>query len=185
MNPLKRSLLVFSILIAVWSPWAQAQFDDPLPWPWGSECPFPWAELDGLWEINDPEVGGYFYFVLENQSEWEERPLLRLWKYSLDGRLVAFGQGHVHWREKSVQLTLAPAAGSVISYQIILRSYPDHRLKDGASSCFGPGGQVMLFTLRKFYKERVVDLHYHLKKVRFAPLFERGRQKGSRQKPDF
>ncbi len=163
-------VILILVLIGVSGGKAQAQFDDPLPWPWGSECPFPWSQLTGLWQITNTEAGGYFYFHLEGHFDPGERPLLRIWRYTSEGLLQSYGRTHVDWNEKVVQITLGPARDSVISYQMILRSYPNHSIRDGRrGNCYSVGGQVMVFTLRKIVDGKSVDLHYRLNRIRFSP----------------
>ena len=63
-----------------------------MPWPWATQCPFPWDTISGHWKVVADNVDMSFVFKVVNQSDVGEL-YLAVREYNNQGELVAKGFG--------------------------------------------------------------------------------------------
>jgi hypothetical protein len=143
--------------------------DDHLPWPWGTECPFPWTDIQGVWRAYAPNMEdgrandtvAYGYYEFKVTSEWTNgTKVIEIVKYSAGGKVEGKGQGYSHPEQRIVRAIILGEAGSRLdNHRVIVRAY--HR--DTTLTC---GGElVTVLTTRPVSDDEGNDRHYVLKKV--------------------
>jgi hypothetical protein len=108
--------------------------DDVFPWPWGSECPFPWAEIEGTYKIRGmggrgPYSGHYVSFEAI-ESKVQNVKLLSIMQYDRRGQLYSKGQVYSSRDQRIVKGILRNIKNND-EYTVIVRSY----VKDRTSTC--------------------------------------------------
>ena len=64
------------------------------PWPWATQCPFPWATIEGRWSYQSLQNDGrYFDFDVKTVTDTGEQYLF-IHEYNGEGFLVAQGVGY-------------------------------------------------------------------------------------------
>ncbi|MGE0762832.1 MAG: hypothetical protein AB7N80_06110 [Bdellovibrionales bacterium] len=128
---------------------------DLLPWPWGSECPFPWTKIEGEWtsrQKNNPDR-----FTFEVKGTWDNGTrVLEIRRYNEKDELIGLGEGTSQRREKIVRASMAgvgPAEGE--SYWAIIRTYVEEEQKRSCSK----NRQVTVITLRDANGSEENDVH--------------------------
>jgi len=101
--------------------------DDHFPWPWGSECVFPWSQIEGSYVVKSAVPSQYdgYYLVLEvlGQKDRNQNALV-ITQYDPWGRMYAVGKGVTLKNARLVEGVLNPGnKGS--DYRVIIRSYPE------------------------------------------------------------
>ncbi len=80
-------------------------YDHPVPWPWGYEQPFPWTDIQGIWQVTDGDFFSYFAMkVVRIKSTGERQLLVR----QIDARTcdtIAKGVGYEMDRVVRAQMT--------------------------------------------------------------------------------
>lgn len=158
------SLLVICGPGAVGSDLLGGDDGNTLPWPWGSECPFPWSNIEGMWEQKEPksEQFGSNYFEFEIIDEWESGVhVFRVSQYDAVGDLVATGKGVSPKGRRIVRSVLLPVDGSDANdaYTVIVRAYTEDRCSDEL---------VTVLTMRKNGAPLGEDVHMIVKKTTFS-----------------
>lgn len=137
---------------------------DHLPWPWGTECPFPWNNIEGVWKAQKPNkrnsttVEGYYEFNIV--SEWENGThVFEVKKYSEDGGLIGEGRGYAPKDQKIVRaIVLSPEKMDLPNHRVIVRAY-----KEVATSACGKN-LVTVLTARPMSNSKEEEIHYVLLK---------------------
>lgn len=99
--------------------------DDLIPWPWGSECPFPWREIEGTFMVKKGKGGPYSGHVMEFtviESPKDGVNYLEINEYDSKGKPYASGKGFTQKDKRLVRGLLTTADGSR-KYTVIVRSY--------------------------------------------------------------
>lgn len=129
---------------------AQATVYEPLdllPWPWGSECPFPWTKIEGTWSVrSDESPNQKFTFEVTGTRE-NGTKVLEVRRYDGKGRLIGIGEGISPKGERVVRAVMTgigPDAGNF--YWAIVRTYSD-KAPNRKNSC-AQGKLVTVITLR-------------------------------------
>lgn len=127
--------------------------DDLFPWPWGTECPFPWREIGGGYVIHGvgPYNGHFIDFELASAAA-DDMQFLKIKQYDKWGTIFAEGKVYSS-REQRIVRGILRTVKSQKDMAIIVRSY----VKDTQKSCFS---------------KQAVHL---VKAITFCPM--RGRQK--------
>ena len=136
--------------------------DDPLPWPWGTECPFPWTTIDGYWEVADEEVV-FDYFEFETTSVRESGTrVFQIRHYNRTGEMIAEGRGVSQKGQRIVRaaLTTRGQKKPIERYWAIVRTYVENE----TFSC-EDRRLVTVLTLRPIGKPSSKDVHYLIEKV--------------------
>ena len=71
--------------------------DDLFPWPWGTECPFPWSKIEGLYQVKAGKNSSYKGHVIEltvSSEEGDGSRELEIVQYDSSGDLHAEGVGY-------------------------------------------------------------------------------------------
>ncbi|MCB0342893.1 MAG: hypothetical protein H6626_12570 [Pseudobdellovibrionaceae bacterium] len=135
--------------------------EDTLPWPWGTECPFPWQDIEGMWKMRSNVEGSYFEFTVISELEDGSR-VFEVTHYNEDFEIIAAGRGLAPSGKRIVRAAMhSPEEykGRPYSYWAIVRSY--ERTND-----YGCGGDlVTAVTFRPVEQAEGVDHHYILEKV--------------------
>lgn len=138
--------------------------DDLFPWPWGTECPFPWQEISGSYQVQSKDRGIYSWHFLSfevNDSKREDLKFLKITQYDHRGIIQAEGRGYSKKDQRVVRGVLTPVDGSS-DYAVIVRSY----VKDTKKLCRGDN----LVTAATFCPLRgrkcLEDSNYVLEKIK-------------------
>lgn len=135
---------------------------DTLPWPWGTECPFPWNSIEGMWEEKEPKSGAFYetYFEFEIIEVWQSGThVFRVNQYDGTGSMIATGKGVSPSGQRIVRAMLLPTTQSERnkSYFVIVRAYTEDR--------FACSDQlVTVLTMRERGATLDKDLHMIIKK---------------------
>lgn len=114
-----------------------------LPWPWGTECPFPWRKIEGNWTVRSSENHEHFSFIVKGTWENGTR-ILEVQRYTGKGLLIGLGEGVAPRSERIVRAAMTgvgPEEGK--SYWALVRTYVEKK----KLSC-ARGKQVTVITLR-------------------------------------
>jgi len=79
---------------------------DALPWPWGTECPFPWENIEGNWQVSNDETGDTFSFQILKVDKVGRRTF-EIKRYDVDNVLIAQGKGVATKRRKILRAFLS------------------------------------------------------------------------------
>lgn len=157
-----RSLITILLALLVVSVPAQSETYKPfsddgqvLPWPWGTECPFPWHNIEGMWTESEPrtEFLPVTYFEFEIIDEWASGTrIFRVTHFDEEGNVLAVGRGTASKGYKIVRAVLLPRDKSEESYSVIVRAYREDRF--GCSDKL-----VTVLTMRKAGATPEEDVH--------------------------
>jgi len=118
----------FSALAGTYQPTAEG--GDSLPWPWGSECPFPWHNIEGMWTESEPKTEDLpvSFFEFEIIDYWSNGTrVFRVTQYSESGDVLAVGRGTAPRGQKIVRAVLLPSRPGHVSFSAIVRAYTEDR----------------------------------------------------------
>jgi hypothetical protein len=116
---------------------------DLLPWPWGSECPFPWTRIEGDWVVRSGERHDRFTFSVKGTWDNGTR-VLEVLRYDSRGRLIGTGEGVAPRGERIVRAAMSGQGSEKgKTYWALVRSYVEKR----KMSC-AKGKLVTVITLR-------------------------------------
>ena len=153
--------LVFIVSVGV-SAGSPCDKGDNFPWPWGSECPFPWQEIEGAYEVADgPKDGRYLgHFVVfdEIQEDRQGLKFMRVTQYDSRGFMVGEGTGFSQKDKRVVRGILTPVQEGP-RYTVLVRSYA----KRQGASCRRPEDLVTAITFCPLFGRRcMLDSNYVL-----------------------
>ncbi|OFZ15471.1 MAG: hypothetical protein A2Z20_12325 [Bdellovibrionales bacterium RBG_16_40_8] len=135
--------------------------DDLFPWPWGTECPFPWKEIEGQYTIqsDSPEIfsGNNLVFDVVKQGR-DDLKFLKITQFDSRGILYASGDGYSQKDQRIVKGILR-VENSNYEYYIIVRSY----VKDKRNNC-DSGQLVTAVTFSPLHGKPCMDSSYVLEK---------------------
>lgn len=165
---MKRMLLVF-----VLSLFASVSFaskgdlgfgDDVFPWPWGTECPFPWAEIEGAYKVRGfagrGQYTGYFIHFERTQAANQNFEVLQIKQFGRRGQLIAKGQVYSSRDQRIVKGILRSVTDNH-EFVVIVRSY----MKDRQATC-QPADLVTAITFCPLRGRRcLADSNYTLEKL--------------------
>jgi hypothetical protein len=129
--------------VALFAPPAMADvgpLGDGWPWPWGSECPFPWTDVGGKWvvkSIKGEKVYENHILVFSAEEEDPGTKLLYVEQYNKNKTLVAVGQGISEGNGRIISAIMDPERRGKRAYKIMVRSY---LTQYEATSILAPGG---------------------------------------------
>lgn len=147
--------------------------DDVLPWPWGTECPFPWDDIEGVWKASKPAASSegekfkgpgillntYYEFEVTNMSTYETK-LVQITKFNEKGQVIGTGRGYSHPHQKIVRAVIVAAQGvNMANHRVIVRAYKQNTTLSCGSEL------VTVLTTRSMTNKTSSDRHYVLKKV--------------------
>lgn len=78
---------------------------DALPWPWGTECPFPWSEIEGDWKAKDHFADDTFRINVLSIDRLGGRTF-EIKRFNANNELVAQGKGVASKRRKIIRAAL-------------------------------------------------------------------------------
>ena len=134
--------------------------DDVLPWPWGSECPFPWSKIEGEWVAKTDTLSERFTFTVQDDRSPTTRVLL-VHRFRSDGELIATGRGLAPRDDRVVRAVMVGVGSeSGTSYWAIVRTYSEKQKK----SC-SRNKQVTVITLRSADGSAENETHMVLEKA--------------------
>lgn len=147
--------------------------DDVLPWPWGTECPFPWGHIEGIWKASKPATSGeagknkgpgiflqsYYEFKVTSMSTYDSK-LVEITKYDENGQVIGTGRGYSHPDQRIVRAVIVAAPGvNMANHRVIVRAYKQNTTLSCGSEL------VTVLTTRSMTNKTSSDRHYVLKKV--------------------
>jgi hypothetical protein len=99
--------------------------DDLFPWPWGSECPFPWQKIQGTYVVKALKTGAHAGHILKVSAQEKKDQsgiqFLSIEEYGREG-FYASGQGYAQENERIVKGILKEENNDK-SYTVMVRSY--------------------------------------------------------------
>jgi hypothetical protein len=155
-------LLRLFLLLLLWAPahvWAvdfNNYSEGVLPWPWGSECPFPWTKIEGEWTARGEGATDHFTFMLQGRQP-DGGHGLAISRYGKNGELIGIGRGVAPRGERIVRAAMVgigPEEGK--TYWAIVRTYTEKQKKSCARN-----KQVTVITL-KAAEGSDEEIHYVL-----------------------
>jgi hypothetical protein len=126
---------------------------DLLPWPWGTECPFPWKTIEGKW--NSRTTVGREKFEFNSQGSLSNGTrLLEVARYDFEGRLVGVGMGVARRGDRIVRAAMVGVGEDDGSdYWAFIRTYSQKK-----TTC-ARKNQVTVVTLRSIKNHSFKDVH--------------------------
>jgi hypothetical protein len=80
--------------------------DDLFPWPWGTECPFPWKEIEGGYYVRAAKTAQYsghlMYFEVKKSNNASMR-YLNVTQYNRNGFIYARGKASAEKDQRIVK----------------------------------------------------------------------------------
>jgi len=120
----------------------ETQPDDFVPYPWGTELPFPWIKVQGLWSANVGNLQAYYTFEVVRQNELSEKQLL-IKQYDLRTcEILAIGVG-IENDHKTIWAHMK-VASQAQSYRLGLRNFSADKLPKNLPS---DEGRVMVMSV--------------------------------------
>jgi hypothetical protein len=103
---------------------AQAK-DDLFPWPWGTECPFPWQEIEGSYLVHGPKGGPYnrhvvSFEVIEQQQSGKKHLLVK--QFDRRGYMVASGKAYSQ-KDQRIVRGILKSEETGRNYVVMVRTY--------------------------------------------------------------
>lgn len=93
--------------------------DNPVPWPWGAEMPFPWSFVQGVWMVEQGEFRSYFVIRVVKQDSGVNQLIVQQVDPT-DCETIATGVGYEQNRIVRAVMSLGAGGGA---YRITLRSF--------------------------------------------------------------
>ena len=113
---------------------------DMVPWPWGSECPFPWSGVEGTWRVDPVSQSEFAGYALEFHHYKEgAKKVLAARIFNASGEVLAVGHGFSINGGEVILLTMKNIS-TESRFRIYVRVYPEH----GGLSCSDRSRQVMV-----------------------------------------
>lgn len=170
----KKLVRILLLALTIWflAP-LNVQSDEVLPWPWGSECPFPWSDIQGQWTMSEFEGRGvmsdYFQFIVIGSSS-DGTHYFQIKRFDPLGNLVATGKGFGVQETRIVRAAMTdvnPSAASSQSgtarYWAIVRGYESDQ---SSSSHVCRNDLTVVVTLRPIGSLSMdEDVHYIVQKI--------------------
>jgi hypothetical protein len=97
---------------------------DVFPWPWGSECPFPWREIEGTWMVKG-EDNSFFNgnsLTFDVKKEDDGVKVLEIAQFDREANLRARGNGFSE-KDKRVVKGIMTSEQTGKNYTVMVRSY--------------------------------------------------------------
>lgn len=150
---------------------AAAEPMDRFPWDWGTECPFPWEQVDGLYEVRSLYTfkihSGKRLRLVSGKSGFDSH-MLRVFQFDNKGVLEAAGVASASSADRILQVRMQTQSKSRYQYRIMIRAYLEDFQSElkGSSDC-QKQRKVMTATFCPQYSlSCAVDENYVLLKVR-------------------
>lgn len=165
-----RKLFIILMLGAFsWCNFASAQMvsyanltDRPVVWPWGHEQPFPWAEIKGLWKIENSDYDSYFTFKVVRHKQTGNRQLEVRQVDAHTCEVIANGPGYERGRVVRAQMT--HLSGAV--FRLAITAFRQADLPKDA--VIPPGDAimpVMVVSIADLDSNGALDFHAQIVKV--------------------
>jgi hypothetical protein len=100
--------------------------DDLVPWPWGTECVFPWDKVDGEWKVKGKYGQQYDRDTLVFETAEDVKAgikLLYIYHYNDHGQVIGQGTGFGDRDNKVIKAIMTNSNGRGFGYQIMVRTY--------------------------------------------------------------
>lgn len=163
------TILICGLSLAVSIVPAANAEDQVLPWPWDTACPFPWAEIEGAWEVEAPRTEvlplpprDEFQFKITYAAPDGTR-YFNISRYNPSGVKIAEGSGQAPDYMKIIRAAMLEidedGHKGREGYWVFIRAYQENSVKD----CFSDLTTVL--TIRPWTMVREEDTHFILSKV--------------------
>lgn len=102
---------------------------DRWPWAWGTECPFPWNQIDGTWVVQSIDQSGpnhgHSLRITSGSRGSSASKFLSVEHFDKRGKLVAAGSstGRSSKSDRVMDVGLVRLQSPYTSYKVLLRSY--------------------------------------------------------------
>ncbi len=132
-----------------------SKVDDLLPWPWGTECPFPWTRIEGEWVGKSQKITERFTLIIKDELESGAK-ILEVKRYDDLDNLIGQGEGVAPKGQRIVRAAMLGVGNyDGESYWALIRTYSEAPKKACTKN-----KQVMVITLRPTYeKSEQQDVH--------------------------
>jgi hypothetical protein len=105
----------------------ESEESDLVPWPWGTECLFPWNKVEGEWSVKGSYGSRYdrhrMVFEAAEDVSADGVKLLYIKHFNRGGKLVGEGTGYANPENKIIKAVMTDLTGVTTGYQVIVRSY--------------------------------------------------------------
>lgn len=99
---------------------------DRFPWDWGTECPFPWSEVNGIYQVRSMYSmnfsDGKYIRLVTGMQRWDANQL-RVYQYSSDGKLEAYGVAAANPSQRILSVGMQRVGERHILSKLIIRAY--------------------------------------------------------------
>lgn len=144
--------------------------DDLFPWPWGTECPFPWHEIEGRYRVlaqkGQPYAGHLMTFRVINDTGLEA-PYLMVTQYDRSSRIFATGRGRAQPEDTRIVRAAMSPTRQHDRYSVVVRVYDGVKAHSiGGSSMCMQRDLVPAVTFCPYRGRRcMIDSNYILQKI--------------------
>lgn len=138
--------------------------DDLFPWPWGTECPFPWQDIDGEYMVRSANSGPYTGHMLSIKmlkKDGSNVEFLTISEYNRQGEHIAYGRGYAQQNDRIVKGLITSDDGGR-TYTVMIRTY----VKGGKAACGSNPNLVTAITFCPLRgKKCMTDSNYLLERM--------------------
>lgn len=161
-------LMIAALIMALMGGSSPGYSEDILPWPVGSECPFPWSSIEGDWFPLEAIEQQKLHFEVSQKLK-DGTKVLDVLHYNSTGNLIGWGRGISPKGEKIVRLRMEyVSADRTGEYWGIVRAYVPQGEPTPASCA--RSRRVTVFTLRPIDKRsKENEIHLFIEKASSRP----------------
>lgn len=133
--------------------------DDFVPWPWGSEMPFPWPFVQGVWKAEKGEFRSFFKFEIVKDKDGIRQ--LRVTQIDPVTCLIQAQGVAIEWNNM-VRAQMTGRSGN--TYRLSLRSFSENSIVRAVEIPEKPiNGQYVVLSLFPF--ERTTGVHLPIQQI--------------------
>lgn len=133
--------------------------DHPVPWPWGSEMPFPWTIVQGVWFAKQNEFQSYYTFrIVKQKSGLNQVEVKQVDPVTCE--VIATGVGFEENRVMRAQMSVRGGGGA---YRLFLRAFSTKRVPPGVKIDAKPvNDQYVVLSVIPFDASKTVSIPMQL-----------------------
>jgi hypothetical protein len=118
-------LMMLTLSVSAFAGGNETKGGDLFPWPWGTECPFPWKEIEGTYTVHSVVKGLPFnghIVTFRTQKSDEDVRYLTVTQSDRRGYIYATGKAYSQKDQRIVKGVLKTEADGS-EYVVMVRSY--------------------------------------------------------------